>query len=73
MVPKKCKLIDVVSQFHKSKPTKSTKKVLGDYLSWDEVFEDAYLADLEMASDVDLKNGIQVETRLRLAIDALRQ
>jgi hypothetical protein len=30
-------------------------------LSWDENFEDAYLADLEIASNADLKNGIQVE------------
>jgi hypothetical protein len=34
---------------------------LDDQLSWDEVFDDSYLAEFEMASDADLKNGIEVE------------
>ena len=63
LVPKKHKLTDVVAQFLKGKSAKAIKKVADDHLSWDEVFEDAYLADLYMASDADLKNG------LRLAID----
>ena len=44
-----------------SKPAKSTKKVSDDRLSWDEVFEVAYLSNLEIASDADLGNRIQVE------------
>ena len=34
-VPKKRKLTDVASRSHVNKPTKSTKKVLDDHLSWD--------------------------------------
>jgi hypothetical protein len=34
---------------------------LDNQLSWDEVFEDSYLAEFEMASDADLENGIEVE------------
>jgi hypothetical protein len=30
-------------------------------LDWDDVFKDAYLANLEIASDADLENRIQVE------------
>ena len=35
-----------------------------DQLSWDEDFEDSYLAEFEMASDADLKNGTEVEPRV---------
>jgi hypothetical protein len=34
---------------------------LDNQLSWDEVFEDSYLAEFKMASDADLENGIEVE------------
>jgi hypothetical protein len=61
MSPKKRKLAKVSVQSHKSNPTKSSEKALDDQLSWDEVFEDSYLAEFEMASDADLKNGIEVE------------
>ena len=59
--PKKRKLTKVVVQSHKGNPTKSSKKASDGQLSWDEVFEDSYLADFEMASDADLENGIEVE------------
>ncbi len=51
----------MVVQSHKGNPTKSSKKALDDQLSWDEVFEDSYLVEFEMASDADLENGIEVE------------
>jgi hypothetical protein len=59
--PKKRKLTKVAVQSHKGNPTKSSTKALDDQLSWDEVFEDSYLAEFEMASDADLNNGIEVE------------
>ncbi len=59
--PKKRKLTKVVVQSHKGNPTKSSKKASVDQLFWDEVFEDSYLAEIEMASDADLENGIEVE------------
>ncbi len=59
--PKKCKLTKVVVQSHKGNPAKSSEKASDDQLSWDEVFEDSYLTDFEMASDADLGNGIEVE------------
>ncbi len=61
MLPKKRKLTSVASQSHKGKPTKSSKKVSDDQLSWDKMFEDSYLADFEMVSDSDLVNGIEIE------------
>ena len=61
MWPKKHKLTKVAIRSHKGKPTKSSEKALDDQLSWDEVFEDSYLTDFEMASNADLKNGIEVE------------
>ena len=60
-VPQKQILTDTASWFRVSKPAKSTKKVSDDRLSWDEVFEVAYLSNLEIASDADLGNRIQVE------------
>jgi hypothetical protein len=68
-------LAKVAIQSHKGTPAKSSKKTLDDQLSWDEVFEDSYLADFKMASDADLKNWTEVEPRVersRLATDALR-
>jgi hypothetical protein len=60
--PKKQRLADVTSPSRTSKSTKSTNKILDDNLTWDdEVFKDAYLMDLEIADDADLKNGIQFE------------
>ena len=59
--PKKRKLAKVAVQSHKGNPTKSSEKASDNQLSWDEVFEDSYLAELEMASDADPKNGIEVE------------
>jgi hypothetical protein len=59
--PKKRTLTKVAFRSHKGNPTKSSKKASGDQLSWDEVFEDSYLAEFEMASDADLENGIEVE------------
>jgi hypothetical protein len=61
MGPKKRKLAKVAIQSHKGNPAKSSKKDSDDQLSWDEVFEDSYLADFEMASDADLENGTEVE------------
>ena len=61
MWPKERKLTKVAIRSHKSKPARSSKKALDNQLSWDEVFEDSYLADLKMASNADLKNGIEVE------------
>jgi hypothetical protein len=58
---KKHKLKKVAIRSHKGKPAKSGKKALDNQLSWDEVFEDSYLADFEMASNADLENGIEVE------------
>jgi hypothetical protein len=77
MSPKKRKLTKVAIQSHKGNPTKSSKKALDDQLFWDEVFEDSYLADFEMASDADLETGTEVEPRVEnlcscLAIDTLR-
>ena len=60
MCPKKRELTNVVIRSHKGNPAKSSKKALDDQLFWDEVFEDSYLADIEMASVADLKNGIEV-------------
>ena len=54
-------LTKVAIQSHKGKPTRSSKKALDNQLSCDEVFGDSYLADLKMASDADLENGIAVE------------
>jgi hypothetical protein len=59
--PKKCKLAKVAIRSHKGNPAKSSKKTSDDQLSWDEVFEDSYLAEFEMASNADLENGIEVE------------
>ncbi len=59
--PKKRKLARVAIRSHKGNPTKSSKKASDDQLSWDEVFEDSYLAEFEMASNADLENGIEVE------------
>jgi hypothetical protein len=59
--PKKHKLTKVAVRSHKGNPTKSSEKASDDQLSWDEVFEDSYLAEFKMASDADLKNGIEVE------------
>ena len=64
MSPKKCKLTKVAVQSHKGNPAKSSKKALDNQLSWDEVFEDSYLADFKMASIADLENGIEVEPRV---------
>jgi hypothetical protein len=64
MSPKKRKLAKVAIQSHKGNPAKSSEKALDDKLSWDEVFEDSYLADFEMASDADLENGTEVEPRV---------
>ena len=58
------KLTGFASQSHKGKPAKSNKKVLDDHLSCDKMFEDSYLADFEMASDADLKHGIEVENEV---------
>ncbi len=59
--PKKRKLAKVAIQSHKGNPAKSSEKASDDQLSWDEVFEDSYLAEFEMASDADLENGTEVE------------
>jgi hypothetical protein len=64
MSPKKHKLTKVAIQSHKGNPAKSSEKDLDDQLSWDEVFEDSYLADFEMASVADLKTGTEVEPRV---------
>jgi hypothetical protein len=64
MSPKKRKLTKVAIQSHKGNPTKSSEKASGNQLSWDEVSEDSYLADFEMASDADLKIGTEVEPRV---------
>ena len=64
MLPRKRKLTNVASKSHKGKPAKSNKKVLDDHLSCDKMFEDSYLADFEMASDADLKHGIEVENEV---------
>ena len=61
MLLKKRKLTNVVFQSHKGKPARSSNKALDNQLSWDEVFEDSYLTNFEMASDADLENGIEVE------------
>ena len=61
MLPKKHKLTNVAFQSHKGKLTRTSEKASDDQLFWDEVFEESYLTDLEMASDADLKNGIEVE------------
>ncbi len=60
-IPKKRKLTKVAVRSHKGNPTKSSEKASDDQLSWDEVFKDSYLAEFEMASNADLKNGIEVE------------
>jgi hypothetical protein len=36
-------------------------KASDNHLSWDKVFEESYLADLEIASAADLENSIQAE------------
>jgi hypothetical protein len=59
--PKKRKLTKDAIRSHKGNPAKSSKKALDDQLSWDEVFEDSYLADIKMASVADFENGIEVE------------
>ncbi len=59
--PKKRKLTKVAVQSHKGNPTKSSEKALDNQLFWDEVFEDSYLVEFEMASDADLENGNEVE------------
>ncbi len=64
VIPKKRKLTKNAIRSHKGNPAKSSKKALDNQLSWDEVFEDSYLADFEMASDADLENGIKVEPRV---------
>ncbi len=64
MSPKKRKLAKVAIQSHKGNPTKSSEKASDDQLSWDEVFEDSYLADFEMASGADLEIGTEVEPRV---------
>jgi hypothetical protein len=61
VIPQKHTLTKVAVQSHKGNPTKSSKKALDDQLSWDEVYKDSYLAEFEMASDADLKHGIEVE------------
>ena len=61
VIPKKRKLTKFAVRSHKGNPTKSSEKASDDQLSWDEVFEDSYLAEFEMASDADLENGIEVE------------
>ena len=76
MGAKKHKFTKIAIRSHKGNAAKSSKKVSDNQPSWDEVFEDSYLANIEMASVADLKNGIEVEPvveiRSRLAIDALR-
>ena len=62
--PKKRKLTKVAVRSHKGNPTKSSEKASDNQLSWDEVFEDSYLADFEMASDADLKKGTEFESRV---------
>ena len=64
MNPKKRKLTKVAIRSHKGNPAKSSKKALDDQLSWDEVFKDSYLADIEMASVAGFENGIEVEPRV---------
>ena len=64
MWPKKRKLTKVAIWSPKDNPAKSREKVLDNQLSWDEVFEDSYLADIEMASVTDFENGIEVEPRV---------
>ena len=64
MSPKKRKLTKVAIRSHKGNPTKSSKKASDDQLSWDEVFEYSYLADIEMASVAGFENGIEVEPRV---------
>ena len=64
MSPKKCKLTKVAIQSDKGDPAKSSEKALDNQLSWDEVFEDSYLTDFQMASVADLGNGIEVEPRV---------
>ncbi len=64
MSPKKRKLTKVAIQSHKGNPAKSSEKASDNQLSWDEVFEDSYLSDFEMASNADLENGIEVEPRV---------
>ncbi len=64
MGPNKRKLAKVAIRSHKGNPAKSSKKASDDQLSLDEVFEDSYLADYEMASNADLRNGTEVEPRV---------
>ena len=64
MCPKKRKLTKVAIQSHKGNPAKSSEKALDDRLFWDEVFEDSYLADIEMALVAGFENGIEVEPRV---------
>jgi hypothetical protein len=59
--PKKRKLTKVAIRSHKGNPAKSSEKHSDNQLSWDEVFKDSYLADIEMASVADFENGIEVE------------
>ena len=42
------------SWYCKSNPTKCSEKISNVNLDWDDAFEDAYLANLKIASDVDL-------------------
>ncbi len=64
MIPKKRKLTKVAIQSHKGNPAKSSEKALDNQLSWDEVFEDSYLADFEMASDANSETGTEAEPRV---------
>ncbi len=64
MSPKTHKLTKVAIRSHKGNPAKSSKKASDNQLSWDEVFEDFYFADIEMASVADFENGIEVEPRV---------
>ena len=59
--PKKRKLAKVAIQSHKGNPARSSEKASDDQLFWDQVFEDSYLTDFEMASDADFENGTKVE------------
>ena len=61
MGQKKRKLTKVAIQSHNGNLTKSSQKASDDQLSWDEVFEDSYVADIKMASVADTENGIEVE------------
>ena len=61
--PQKLRLTNVPNQSHRSDPAKPPKRLSGNDIHWDDAFEDAYLADFEMADEyAELKNGTNLFT-----------